>query len=126
MWLLGRLGVLMLDLADECCDGAQAMHDFTARCLERNAGARPTPAQLLKHPFLERVRDISYLARALLGGALQQPMPSSKSFVLSSDGTQASPVSKTSPFMVSQKRCAQAQQHQRAPPASWPCDQCAA
>ena len=60
----------MLDLADECCDGAQAMHDFTARCLERNAGARPTPAQLLKHPFLERVRDISYLARALLGGAL--------------------------------------------------------
>lgn len=116
----------MLDLADECCDGAQAMHDFTARCLERNAGARPTPAQLLKHPFLERVRDISYLARALLGGALQQPMPSSKSFVLSSDGTQASPVSETSPFMVSQKRCAQAQQHQQAPPASWPCDQCAA
>ncbi|CAK0785221.1 hypothetical protein CVIRNUC_008427 [Coccomyxa viridis] len=70
---------------------SKAMHDFTARCLERNAGARPTPAQLLKHPFLERVRDISYLARALLGGALQQPMPSSKSFVLSSDGTQASP-----------------------------------
>ena len=116
----------MLDLADECCGGAQAMHDFTARCLERNAGARPTPAQLLKHPFLERVRDISYLARALLGGALQQPMPSSKSFVLSSDGTQASPVSEASPFMVSQKRCAQAQQHQRAPPASWSRDQRAA
>ena len=76
-----------------CCDCTQAMHDFTARCLERNAGARPTPAQLLAHPFLERVRDVSYLARALLGGALQQPMPSSKSFALSSDGTQTSPVS---------------------------------
>ena len=100
--------VHMLNCADGCCDGTQAMHEFTARCLERHAGARPTPAQLLKHPFLERARDVSYLARALPGGALQQPMPSSKSFVLSSDGTQASPVS--APFMVSQRRCAQTQQ----------------
>ena len=92
------------------------MHEFTARCLERNAGARPTPAQLLRHAFLERARDISYLARALLGGALQQPMPSSKSFVLSSDGAQASPV--CAPSMVSQRRCASAQQCQPAPPAS--------
>ena len=63
----------------------QAMHAFTARCLDKNANARPTAGELLKHPFLEKAHDNVYLARRLLGSAPQQQR-SAKSFAQSSDG----------------------------------------
>ncbi len=63
----------------------QAMHDFTARCLDKNANARPTAGELLKHQFLEKALDNVYLARRLLGSALQQQLRSAKSFAQSSD-----------------------------------------
>ncbi len=50
------------------------MHDFTARCLDKNPSARMTPGELLKHPFLERSRDNVYLAHRLLGAAPQQQL----------------------------------------------------
>ena len=62
------------------------MHDFTARCLNKNANARPTAGELLKHPFLEKAHDNVYLARRLLGSAPQQQLRSTKSFAQSSDG----------------------------------------
>ena len=52
----------------------QAMHDFTARCLDKNPSARMTPGELLKHPFLERAQDNVYLAHRLLGAAPQQQL----------------------------------------------------
>ena len=64
----------------------QAMHAFTARCLDKNANARPTAGELLKHPFLEKAHDNVYLARRLLGSAPQQQLRSAKSFAQSSDG----------------------------------------
>ena len=56
----------------------QAMHDFTARCLDKNPSARMTPGELLKHPFLERARDNVYLAHRLLGAAPQQQLRSTR------------------------------------------------
>lgn len=61
------------------------MHAFTARCLDKNANARPTAGELLKHPFLEKAHDNVYLARRLLGSVPQQQR-SAKSFAQSSDG----------------------------------------
>lgn len=63
------------------------MHDFTARCLGKNPNARSTPGDLLKHPFLERARDSTYLSHRLLGAAPQSQLRSAMSFKQSSDGT---------------------------------------
>lgn len=45
----------------------QAMHDFVAKCLDKDAMARSGAADLLKHPFLKRAKDESFLAQLLLG-----------------------------------------------------------
>lgn len=63
------------------------MHDFTAHCLDKNPNARLSPAELLKHPFLERARDNVYMAHRLLGAAPQQQLRSTRSFAVFSDGT---------------------------------------
>jgi len=63
------------------------MHDFTAHCLDKNPNARLSPAELLKHPFLERARDNIYMAHRLLGAAPQQQLRSTRSFAVFSDGT---------------------------------------
>ena len=68
---------------------AQAMHDFTGRCLDKNPGARLSPGELLQHPFLERARDNVYLAHRLLGAAPQQQLRATRR---SSDSVAASDV----------------------------------
>ena len=45
----------------------QAMHDFVARCLHKDADARGSASELLQHPFLKRARGERYLAQRLLG-----------------------------------------------------------
>ena len=68
----------------------QAMHDLIARCLDKNPTARLSPAELLRHPFLERARDNVYLAHRLLGAAPQQQLRATRR---SSDSLAASDVS---------------------------------
>ncbi len=72
----------------------QAMHDFTARCLDKNPGARLRPGELLQHPFLERARDNVYLAHRLLGAAPQQQLRATRR---SSDSIAASEVREPTP-----------------------------
>ena len=43
------------------------MHDFVAHCLAKDADARVSATELLKHPFLKGARDERYLAQHLLG-----------------------------------------------------------
>ncbi|EIE21776.1 kinase-like protein, partial [Coccomyxa subellipsoidea C-169] len=52
---------------------SQAMHDFVAKCLDKDAMARSGAAELLKHPFLKRAKDERFLAQRLLGRAMLKP-----------------------------------------------------
>lgn len=45
----------------------QAMHDFVAKCLNKDPAARMSAAELLRHPFLAHAKDERYLAHHLLG-----------------------------------------------------------
>ena len=49
------------------CAG-QAMHDFVAKCLNKDPAARMSASELLRHPFLAHAKDERYLAQYLLGG----------------------------------------------------------
>jgi serine/threonine protein kinase len=46
------------------------MHDFVAKCLDKDAMARSGAEELLKHPFLKHAREEGYLAQQLLGNAV--------------------------------------------------------
>ncbi|BDA47110.1 probable serine/threonine-protein kinase OSR1 at N-terminal half [Coccomyxa sp. Obi] len=66
----------------EYCGGhkfSQAMHDFVAKCLDKEAMARLGAAELLKHPFIKRAKDERYLAQRLLG---QATLKASRSFFM--------------------------------------------
>jgi hypothetical protein len=49
------------------------MHDFVAKCLDKDAMARLGAGELLKHPFLKRAKDECFLAQRLLGRAMLKP-----------------------------------------------------
>lgn len=67
----------------------QAMHEFVAKCLDKDAMARSGAGELLKHPFLRRARDERFLAQHLLGlGTLK---PSRSAFHIRSGGGGSSP-----------------------------------
>ena len=45
----------------------QAMHDFVAKCLNKDPAGRLSASELLRHPFLAHAKDERYLAQHLLG-----------------------------------------------------------
>ncbi len=49
------------------------MHDFVAKCLDKDAMARSGAGELLKHPFLKRAKDERFLAQRLLGRSMLKP-----------------------------------------------------
>lgn len=57
----------------------QAMHEFVAKCLDKEAMARSGAAELLKHPFIKRAKDERFLAQRLLG---QATLKASRSFFM--------------------------------------------
>ena len=51
---------------------AQEARTFVAACLQKDPGTRPTAAELLAHPFLQKAKSCDYTCRRLLG---QKPAP---------------------------------------------------
>ena len=54
------------DACAAACAG-QAMHDFVAKCLNKDPTGRLSASELLRHPFLAHAKDERYLAHHLLG-----------------------------------------------------------
>lgn len=77
---MSRSGSLLVyDWRGVAATAKQAMHDFVAKCLDKEAMARLDAADLLKHPFIKRAKDERYLAQRLLGHPMLKP---SRSFFM--------------------------------------------